>query len=104
MNRPVIVRSSAEADIAAAAVWYENQAQGLGTRFLDAVQDAIHRATVLPRAHLLLRRKPEVRRVLTTGFPYRIFFIVEPDRLVVLRVLHGSRLEIGRASCRERVY
>jgi len=50
MNRPVIVRSSAEADIAAAAVWYENQAQGLGTRFLDAVQDAIHRATVLPRA------------------------------------------------------
>lgn len=93
MSRQVIVRSAAEADTAAAALWYEQQAQGLGGRFLDSVQDALRRATILPRAHLLLRRRPEVRRVLTTGFPYRVFFIVEPERLIVLRVLHGARHE-----------
>lgn len=91
MTRAVIVRSAAEAEISAAALWYEGQSQGLGVQFLDSVQDAIHRASILPRAQLLLRRKPETRRVLTTGFPYRIFFVVEPDRLVVVRVLHGAR-------------
>ena len=91
MTHTVIVCSAAEADIAAATLWYERQSEGLGAQFLDSIQDAIHRANLLPRAHLLLRRKPEIRRILTTGFPYRIFFIVEHDRLVVIRVLHGAR-------------
>ncbi|MFT3830768.1 MAG: type II toxin-antitoxin system RelE/ParE family toxin [Opitutaceae bacterium] len=53
----------------------------------------MHRAGLLPRAHLLLRRTPEIRRVHTAGFPYRLFFIVETDRVVVIRVLHGTRHE-----------
>ena len=93
MKRPVVVRSTAEADITSAALWYEQQSTGLGGRFLDSVSDAIHRASLLPQAHLLLRRKPEVRRILVTGFPFRIFFVVEPDRIVVIRVLHGARHE-----------
>ena len=93
MSRQVIVRRTAEADIATATLWHERQAQDLGARFLDAVQNAIHRANLLPRMHLLPRGKPEIRRMLTTGFPYRVFFIVEPERLVVIRVLHGARHE-----------
>lgn len=89
MTRTVIVRSTAEADIAAAALWYEGQSQGLSAQFLDSIQDAIHRANLLPRAHLLLRRKPEIRRVLTSGFPYRIYF-------------HRRARPAGRYSCAAR--
>ena len=38
-----------------------------------------------------LRRSPEVRRVLTQRFPYRVFFIRRTDDIVVFRVLHGAR-------------
>lgn len=32
-----------------------------------------------------------VRRVLVERFPYCIFYVVEPERLVVLAVLHVAR-------------
>jgi len=38
-----------------------------------------------------LRRKPEVRRALVGRFPYRIFFVVRPEAIVMFRVLHSAR-------------
>jgi hypothetical protein len=32
-----------------------------------------------------------VRRALTRRFPYRVFFIVLPDAIVVFAVLHAAR-------------
>jgi hypothetical protein len=37
------------------------------------------------------RRRPEIRRVLVRRFPYRVFFFLLPDAIVVFRVLHGAR-------------
>ena len=45
----------------------------------------------IPRQYRRLRRRPEVRRVLTRRFPYCIFFILSEDAIVVFRVLHGAR-------------
>jgi plasmid stabilization system protein ParE len=74
MMRRVVVRQEAEADILGAAAWYERQAAGLGGAFLDDVHAAIARVIDNPLAHRRLRRRPEVRRVLTARFPYRVFF------------------------------
>lgn len=38
MTYELILRPAAEEDIAAAALWYEDQAAGLGTEFLEAVE------------------------------------------------------------------
>ena len=38
-----------------------------------------------------MRRNPLVRRVLTRRFPYRVFFIVRPDAIVVFAVVHAAR-------------
>ena len=38
-----------------------------------------------------VRRNPEVRRVLTRRFPYRVFFIARTDAIVVFAVLHAAR-------------
>ncbi len=91
MSYRLIIRDAAEADIAEGAVWYEEQQPGLGDEFIAEIQAAVEGAVANPRQYPRLRRKPEVRRVLTRRFPYRIFFVVRPDAIIVFRVLHGAR-------------
>ena len=91
MTRRLIIRATAEADTAEAALWYDDQAPGLGEAFLAEVHAAIQRVVENPLAHRRLRRRPEVRRVLTARFPYRVFYILRLDAIVVFRVLHGAR-------------
>lgn len=49
------------------------------------------RAVENPQLHHRLRQQPEIRRVLARRFPYRIFFIVRTDAVVVFAVLHAAR-------------
>ena len=91
MSRRLIVRYEAEADITEAALWYEQQEAGLGLELTLEVRAAMERAVERPLLHLLLRRRPEVRRVLSRRFPYRIIFIVRDDAIVVFAVLHAAR-------------
>jgi toxin ParE1/3/4 len=91
MTHRLIIRADAEADITNAAIWYQNQQSGLAEEFLTEIGAAIERAATNPRQYPRLRRKPEVRRISTKRFPYRIFFILRPDAIVVFRVLHSAR-------------
>ncbi len=91
MTHRLIIRERAEADITEAAIWHEKERPGLGQEFLTEVNTAIGSAAANPRQFRRLRGKPEVRRVLTARFPYRIFFIVRADAVIVFRVLHGAR-------------
>jgi toxin ParE1/3/4 len=91
MNRRLIVREEAEADLTEAALWYDERETGLGLDLTLEVRAAIGSAVENPLHHLLLRHRPEVRRVLARRFPYRIFFIVRDDAIVVFAVLHAAR-------------
>jgi len=91
MSRRLIIRREAEADLTTAALWYENREAGLGSDFLNEVRAAIQRAADGPLSYLRLRERPHVRRILTRRFPYRIFYIVRPDAIVVFAILHAAR-------------
>ncbi len=91
MIRGLIVRSDAESDITDAARWYENQEAGLGTEFVDEIRNAISQLTVRPLSYLRIRKSPAVHRILVRRFPYRVFYIVRPDAIVVFAVLHAAR-------------
>jgi toxin ParE1/3/4 len=91
VNRRLIVRSDAEADITEAALWYEGRGPGLGLEMVREVQLAAGRAVGTPLHFPLMRQRPEVRRVLTRRFPYREFFIVRDDAVVVFAVMHAAR-------------
>jgi toxin ParE1/3/4 len=91
MSRRLIVRDEAEADITEAALWYDEREAGLGLELTLEVRAAIRRALENPLHYLRLRQRPEVRRVLARRFPYRIFFIVRDDAIVVFAVLHAAR-------------
>ena len=91
MNRRLIIRSEAEADLTDAAVWYDSHELGLGLQLTAEVHSAIARALQRPESFIRMRRNPTVRRVLTRRFPYRVFFIVRPDAMIVFAVIHAAR-------------
>ena len=91
MSRRLIVRPEAEFDIIEAAVWYEGREPGLGLEVMAEIRAAINRALQDPLAYLRLRKRPHVRRILVRQFPYRVFYIVRTDAIVVFAVIHASQ-------------
>jgi plasmid stabilization system protein ParE len=87
MSYRLKIRLAAEADMAEAAQWYNQRWPGLGEKFLREVDQAIARVLENPLAFPVIRRRHEVRRVLTQRFPYRIFFSLKGDTIVVHAVL-----------------
>jgi plasmid stabilization system protein ParE len=85
----VSIRAAAQADLRAARDWYEQQRAGLGDEFLLSIADAMIRLEESPR------RVPEYyhgfRRLLTERFPYKIFYRIESDAVIVFRILHVAR-------------
>ena len=91
MKRQLIVRPEAEADITDAALWYDSRERGVGLELISEVRSAIARALKNPESFTRVRLNPTIHRVLTRRFPYRVFFIVRTDALVVFAVLHAAR-------------
>jgi plasmid stabilization system protein ParE len=89
MKRHVIVRPEARRELYEAYQWYEDKRAGLGEELLLVVDAAIEQIRRAPDAFPVVHRN--VRRVLTKRFPYGIFYVVEPERIVVLAVFHGRR-------------
>jgi plasmid stabilization system protein ParE len=55
------------------------------------VDRTIARVLENPLAFPVILRRHEIRRVLTERFPYRIFFSLKGELVVVHAVLHGRR-------------
>lgn len=89
MSLPVVFRRRVHHDLAAAFDWYEEQRPGVGDEFLVAVQTTFQSIGLHPNMFGLIHE--EIRRAIVPRFPFAVFYTVEPDRIVVLRVLHSAR-------------
>lgn len=89
MTRRFILRPRAENDIQAAFEWYESQRPGLGPLFLAAVRERLEAIRSFPEPNPIVYR--DIRRAVVSRFPYLIFYVVRPDRIAVLAVLHHAR-------------
>jgi toxin ParE1/3/4 len=85
----VVIRPNAEADLRKAWLWYESLRPGLGDNLLLEVRAAISRLEIDPERHPFYYRN--FRRLLTRRFPYKLFYRVESDRVVIFRLLHAKR-------------
>lgn len=87
--KPIRFHPEADAEMMAAAKFYETQQKDLGKRFLASVQDALNRIQVNP----LLYSETEngVRRCITTKFPFGVLFRIMPDKYVIVAVMHLHR-------------
>ena len=85
----LIVRRAAERDITSAFGWYQEQAVGLGHEFLRSLDACLASLRRRPRSYPFVHK--EVRRALLRRFPYAVFYLAEPERIVVLAVFHVRR-------------
>ena len=89
MSRKIIVLAQAEKDIVEAHGWYEEQRPGLGADFRSAIDALVHRVRENPLAYPVVHK--DVRRAVLRRFPYLLYFIEAPDRVIVIACLHGRR-------------
>ena len=89
MNWRVTTRPAAKVDLEEARDWYERQRAGLGDEFLLAVADAFIRLEESPLRFPIYYQ--DFRRVLTDRFPYKVFFRVEGQQVIVVRILHAAQ-------------
>jgi plasmid stabilization system protein ParE len=89
MALPAVYRRKLGRDLAAGFAYYEGKTEGLGGKFLAAVDSAFDAIERYPE--MFARVHGEVRRAILSRFPYAVFYRVEPKRVVVLAVLHTAR-------------
>ena len=79
----------AEEELIEAGQFYESEAAGLGTEFLDEVQRAIDVLREYPQSGRPIGRN--VRRALLIRFPFSLIYADEPDVILVIAVAHQRR-------------
>ena len=89
MTRRWIVQPLAQADIDAAITWYDQQQSGLGSRFLDVLDQVFKRIRDTPLQFPAM--SGDGRRALLHTFPYAVYFRETEQAVVILAVLHLHR-------------
>jgi toxin ParE1/3/4 len=72
-----------------AAAFYENARAGLGAAFTRQIEAALEAICVAPERWPIF--EGETRRCVTRRFPYAVLYSIEPDRILILAVMHCSR-------------
>ncbi len=89
MRLPLVVNPEAEADLADAKAWYDEQRPGLGDRFLQRIEETLSSVEQMPE----LRGKffEDLRVALVDRFPYVIVYRIDDDQITVVAVYHARR-------------
>ena len=86
---PVRFTEAARAELIEAHDWYEAKAPGLGHRFRAEIDSVVERMADNPRQFPMVFKT--LRRARAKKFPYALFFLVEPEALLVVACFHSSR-------------
>jgi plasmid stabilization system protein ParE len=85
----VIYKPLAQAEVAEAYEWYEQDHIRVGAKFLDQLKRTNGFLTQNP--HLYPCVDGEIRRANLTRFPYSLFFVVDGETVNVLSCFQQSR-------------
>jgi len=88
MSHTLVIRRRAEIHAAEARDWYDQQRPGLGRDFVLELGAAIEQAHQHPLHYQIIYG--DIRRVLLHRFPFAVFYVAKPDRVVVLAVLRQT--------------
>ena len=89
MKWRVTIRPRAERDLSEARNWYEGQSTGLGDKFVEVMRSATLGMEV--NAEVWPEYYRGFRRVLLSTFPYKVFYRLVGDRVIVFRILHAGQ-------------
>ena len=85
------ILSAAEEELAAAALFYEEAAIGVGLAFLDQIQSTIERlcADLLSGAAI---GAANMWSMLVPTFPFSLIYVVESQVVIIVAVAHHRRM------------
>ncbi len=84
------VTDDAELDAKEVFEWYENKLQGLGNRFLSHLEKSFNKIAFNPLAFANTGFL-DFRRFVLDVFPYKIFFLIKDDVIIITAIIHKSR-------------
>ena len=89
MNKKVSFHQVAEFELNDAAVFFDTKQEGLGLRFLSAVEAAVAQIREHPEASPVIVQN--IRRKVLRRFPYSILYSINPDRIRILAIASQRR-------------
>lgn len=89
MNNILIIQPEAESDISDAYSWHNDRLLGLGSEFINCIDDAFNSITHNPESYTTVYKN--IRRALILCFPYAVYYIWKESNIVVLAVFHFKR-------------
>jgi toxin ParE1/3/4 len=89
VNKNVSFHELAEFELNDATVFLETKREGLGLRFLSAVEAAIAHIREHPEASPVIIQN--IRSKVLRRFPYSIMYSIKPDRIRILAVANHRR-------------
>jgi plasmid stabilization system protein ParE len=93
VNVEVVLTKAAKTDVLEAAKWYQEQSALAVERFLNEVAAAMRRLSIQPMAQPIVDAPTGARRILVRRFPYRLLYLLDEGRAIVLAVVHSRRDE-----------
>jgi len=84
-----IFHPEADAEFQEAIEYYQAESPELGVRLYRETMATVVRIEAHPR--VWPRLHGQVRKCLVSGFPYKLLYTIEPERLHVVAVMHGKR-------------
>jgi len=84
-----IFHPEAHQEMIESARFYEERSEGLGSDFLDAVEETTRRIEQFAKAGPIDRAN--IRKRLVSGFPFTILYEIQPDRIYIAAVMHQHR-------------
>ena len=87
---PVRFLADARSEFANAEAWYEEKQEGLGEQFYLCIKAAVADVAAHPQRFPL--HGTGVRWLITKRFPFAIIYDSRPTEVVIVAVMHTSRL------------
>ncbi|WP_437777176.1 hypothetical protein [Sorangium sp. So ce1097] len=87
----IVVLDEADAELTAAAEWYERERIGLGDELLAEAARVLEVIASTPATWPVVPGSRTVRRFPFTRFPYVAYFVARDEQLLVLAFGHTSR-------------
>ena len=89
MKRQLEFHPEVTNDIKGSYLWYEDKLQGLGTRFLNELEDGYTAIQNFPDTWANFQYG--FKRYILNKFPFSILYKVIEEKIVILAIMHNSR-------------
>ena len=84
-----VFHPAALAEYAETVKYYSSQKTEIAQAFINSIEDVVYRIRESPTRYPEIDE--DVRRCMAHKFPYAVLYIIEPDYLLILAVMHCSR-------------